>query len=154
MTGRGYTLRHSDGGLRAIFNSYGLRPGVFYSRVPGGAGGQSSGNGAGNNSHVNGGGDSFVEGKATVLELHNELAFALLDINGKQVYGYWEADPSTAQTSTITRSGPWGSAVGVANEPIVHHQDFPAKPGDTIAFRGLRTGSDIYLTGVRVLSTK
>lgn len=94
---------------------------------------------------------TFVQGKATVLEVHNSLGYALLNIDGNQVYGYWESDPATAQPGSISSNGAWGSAVGEGKDPIVHHQDLPAKPGDTIVFRGFKTGSDIYLSGVQVV---
>jgi hypothetical protein len=94
----------------------------------------------------------FIQGHAKVLEVHNELGYALLDIDGKHLYGYWDTDPASGQTSTITTPGQWQETTGEGKPPIVHHQNFPAKVGDTIAFRGLMTGPDLLLRGVAVMS--
>ena len=94
----------------------------------------------------------LIEGRAKVLEVRNELGYALLDVNGKQIYGYWTTDPASAQKSTFTTPGPLGVAVGEGKEPIVHHQDFPGKAGDTIVFRGMMIRQDLYLRGVAVVS--
>jgi hypothetical protein len=93
----------------------------------------------------------FIQGRAKVLEVHNALGYALLDIDGKQLYAYWDTDPASGQLSTISSPGGFGQAVGEGKDPIVHHQDLSAQPGDTIIYRGLMTGPDLLLRGVAVL---
>mgnify|MGYP001548458754 CR=1 FL=1 len=95
---------------------------------------------------------AFIQGKAKVLEVSNDLGYALLSIDGKSVYGYWSAEREVARdTPMFTKSGPLAEPRSVVKEPTVIPQQFPGKAGDTIAFRGMRTGADIYLTGVQVL---
>jgi hypothetical protein len=93
----------------------------------------------------------LIEGRAKVLEVRNELGYALLDIKGKQVYGYWTTDPATAQV-IANNPGAWNQAIAEDKPPIVQHQDFPGKPGDTIVFRGMMIRQDLYLRGVAVVS--
>ncbi len=96
---------------------------------------------------------AFIQGQAKVLEVSDSLGYALLSVDGKSVYGYWSTEREVAQsTPMFTKDGPLAEPQTQVREPKVVEQKFPAKVGDTITFRGMKTGTEIYLTGVQLLS--
>jgi len=96
---------------------------------------------------------AFVQGRATVLQVDNNLGMAQLKINGKIVDAYWQTEIYIPQEGTIDNSGngPFSQAVGNYKEPYAHHLDLPAKVGDTIVFRGMKTGDELLLRSVQVV---
>jgi hypothetical protein len=106
-----------------------------------------------NNSASNSNQAAFVRGKATVLQVDNNLGMAELNIDGKIVDAYWQTEVYVPQEGTIDNSGngPFSQAVGNYKEPYSHHIDLPAKVGDTIVFRAMRTGDELLLRSVLVV---
>ncbi|HUO07362.1 MAG TPA: hypothetical protein VM008_03610 [Phycisphaerae bacterium] len=101
---------------------------------------------------------AFVQGKATVLQVDNTLGMALLKVDGKQVPAYWESDvvvPFRVEGVDTHRaaSAPANSLAPSKKEvqPVTQHVDLPAKPGDTIVFRGMKTGDELLLRYVQVV---
>jgi hypothetical protein len=100
----------------------------------------------------------FVEGKATVLQVDNALGMATLNVDGRQVPAYWENDivvPFRVEgvDTHRTADAPANSLAPSKKEiqPVSEHVDLPAKPGDTIVFRGMKTGNDLLLNYVQVV---
>jgi hypothetical protein len=94
----------------------------------------------------------FFRGTAKVISIDQALGYARLEYDGRQVDAYWQKEISTAQGGIVTQADPVRPGVGVYREPEVRVQPLSAKPGDTIAFIGMRTGNSIFLQGVAVIS--
>jgi hypothetical protein len=95
---------------------------------------------------------TFVQGKATVLQIDHTLGMALLKINGKQTRAYWDTEYAVPQDGAIANSGPFQTPVGNYREPVTQRIDIPAKPGDTILYRGMQTHDEILLRAVQVVT--
>jgi hypothetical protein len=94
----------------------------------------------------------FLRGVARIVTLDQSAGYALLEFEGRQVDAYWQTEVAAAQGGIVAQNDPVRPAVGVYREPEVHVQPLHAKPGDTIAFLGMRTGNSIFLQGVAVIS--
>ena len=92
---------------------------------------------------------AFLRGQAKVVSVDPVLGRALLEYKGRRVYGFWEVESAQARTwpMEVTINGADGPL-----QPVVSSQEFPAQPGDTIAFVGMQTGDNIYLRGVSVVA--
>jgi hypothetical protein len=67
------------------------------------------------------------------------------------VQAYWELERVTPQGGAIVRQGPLKPPVGDYRETIVSQQEFPAQEGDVVSFVAMKTGSSLFLRGVRVI---
>jgi hypothetical protein len=93
----------------------------------------------------------FVEGRARVLTVDQSIGTATLEIDGKRVEAFWEVERANPQGGAVVRNGPLKPPVADYREVIVHRQEFPAEPGDMIAFVAMRSGRSLYMRGVRVI---
>jgi hypothetical protein len=93
----------------------------------------------------------FVRGSAKVVSVNQTLGHTVLEFEGRQVDAYWQTEVSAAQGGAVAQADPIRPGVGIYREPEVRVQPLMIKPGDTIAFLGMRTGNSIFLQGVTVL---
>lgn len=94
----------------------------------------------------------LISEQARVVEVDPLLGQVLLDMGGRQVWGYWQTEAALAAGGTVSRNGPMGTTVGDYKPATVRDVPFPARAGDTIAFIGMKTGDEILLRRVTVLS--
>jgi hypothetical protein len=94
----------------------------------------------------------FTQGQARVVSVDADLGYAVLNIDGANVEAYWQTEHSLAQPGATYISDVNKPPVGVYREPSVVGRTFEAKPGDLIAFKGMKTGSSIFLQGISVIS--
>jgi hypothetical protein len=102
--------------------------------------------------------NGFVEGKATVLEVNNELGMAVLKIDEKATPAYWDTEVVapfriSAVGAHQTTPQPTGDLANAkdAIHPVEERITLPAKVGDTVVFRGMRTGDELLLRAVQVV---
>jgi hypothetical protein len=94
----------------------------------------------------------FVRGTAKVISLDQTLGYVRLEIDGTQVDAYWQTEVAAAQGGFVALNDSVRPPVGVYREAEVHAQSLRAKPGDIVAFMGMRTGNSIFLQGIAVIS--
>lgn len=96
---------------------------------------------------------SEVVGRAKVLEVNQDLATCVLEIQGQRISAYWQPFVATTQPGSVAFEGNGYTRhpVGAYQEPVQHPRTFEAKPGDTIQFRGIRTGNEILLSLIEVV---
>jgi hypothetical protein len=68
------------------------------------------------------------------------------------VEAYWQTEHNLAQPGTTVRTDVNRPPLGIYREPSVLNNSFEAKPGDTIAFKGMKTGASIFLQAISVIS--
>jgi hypothetical protein len=94
----------------------------------------------------------FVRGQARVVAVDPVLGRAILDIGGRHIQAYWNTQRVLAGPGSFFTDGPLSAPTVNAHDPIVREQNFPAKPGELIAYIGMRTGEDdLFLRGVTVV---
>lgn len=98
-------------------------------------------------------GARYVRGTARVISVDSALGRVVLDYQHQQVEAYWQTEVLYAQGgSVVAPDSPFKTPVGLYMESSIKGQEFPGKPGDTVAFMGLRTGRSIFLQAVSVVS--
>ena len=108
--------------------------------------------GACSQSHPQTAGESpFIRGTARVITVDAVVGQALLDFQGRQVYGYWLTSRQLAQPGTVEQADPLKPPVGQYQEAVEKPEIFAAVPGDTIEFVGMRTGNDIFLRNISII---
>ncbi len=102
--------------------------------------------------------NGFVQGKAQVLEVDNNLGLAVLKFNGKRTQAYWDSEivapfHISGVDSHQTTPAPTQDLANAkdAIQPTEEHVNLPAKPGDTVVFRAMWTGNDLLLRSVQVV---
>jgi hypothetical protein len=93
-----------------------------------------------------------IRGTARVLSVDRPTGSAVLNYNGQRVQVYWQTETVYAPVLTGTPLNSTTAPSGKYLEPQVVDHNFPAKPGDTIAFLGIQTGDAIFLQGVAVIA--
>jgi hypothetical protein len=94
----------------------------------------------------------YLRGTAQVISVDRPTGSAVLNFSGRHVLAYWQTETVYAPVLTGTQLNSTTAPSGAYLEPQAVDRNFPAKPGDTIAFLGMHTGDSIFLQGVTVIA--
>jgi hypothetical protein len=96
--------------------------------------------------------EAFVRGQARVVEVDNALGSVLLQMGKNKIRAYWSTETSRPQAGSVVTPDKVRGPVGVYGEAEVAEQEFPGKVGDVVSFVGMRTGNELLLRRVEVIS--